>query len=84
MKTLANCHVCNHCVIDEKTFIYLSGPVSYRDFRETDPWCPFLEIPDNLPAPISIFLNVFSPITGMVLGQCIHRIIKVLKFNIQR
>ena len=36
MKTLAKCHVCNHCVIGEKTFkIYLSGPVSNRDFRET-------------------------------------------------
>ena len=38
MKTLAKCHVCNRCVIGEKTFkIYLSGPVSYRDFRETGP-----------------------------------------------
>ena len=26
-------------------------------------WGPFLEIPGNLPGPIIIFLNVFSPIT---------------------
>ena len=38
MKTLAKYHVCNHCVIGEKHFkIYLSGPVSYRVFRETGP-----------------------------------------------
>ena len=28
MKTLAKYHACNH----------FSGPVSYRDFRETGPW----------------------------------------------
>ena len=39
MKTLAKYRVCNHCVIGEKRLkIYLSGPVSYRDFRETGPW----------------------------------------------
>ena len=43
MKTLAKYHVCKHSdyVIGEKTFknilILLSGPVSYRDFRETGP-----------------------------------------------
>ena len=26
-------------------------------------WGPFLESPGNLPGPLSIFLNVFSPIT---------------------
>ena len=26
-------------------------------------WGPFLESPGNLPSPLSIFLNVFSPIT---------------------
>ena len=37
MKTLAKYHVSNHCVIGEKQRlkIYLSGPISYRDFRET-------------------------------------------------
>ena len=41
MKTLAKYNVCNHCVVGEKTGlldIYLSGPVSYRDFRATGPW----------------------------------------------
>ena len=39
MKTLAKYHVCNHYVIGEKHLkIYLSGPVSYRNFRETGPW----------------------------------------------
>ena len=38
MKTLAKFHACNHCVIGEKTFKnILIGPLSYRDFRETDP-----------------------------------------------
>ena len=33
MKTLAKYHVCNHCVIGDKTFKnILIGPVSYRDF----------------------------------------------------
>ena len=43
MKTLARYHVCNHCVIGEKKHlkIYLSGPVSYRDFRETVPRCSY-------------------------------------------
>ena len=40
-------------------------------------WGPFLEIPVNLPGPMSIFLNAVSPIKGMVLGQCFHRIIKI-------
>ena len=36
MKTLAKYHVCNHSVIGENHLkIYLSGQVSYRDFRET-------------------------------------------------
>ena len=40
MKTLAKYHVCNRCVIGEKTFKnILTGTVSYRDFRETGPWC---------------------------------------------
>ena len=40
MKTLAKYHVSNHYVIGEKKKrlkIHLSGPVSYRDFRETVP-----------------------------------------------
>ena len=36
--------------------------------------------PGNLPGPVSIFLNVFSPtrtmITDMVLGQCFYRIVR--------
>ena len=31
---------------------------------------PFLKIPDNSLGLISIFLNAFLPITGVVLGQC--------------
>ena len=46
-------------------------------------WGPFLEIPDNLPNPISIILNAFARITDVVLGQCFHRIVKILKFSIQ-
>ena len=38
----------------------LSGPVSYRDFRETGPWGPFLESPGNLPGPINVSINVFG------------------------
>ena len=40
MKILAKYNVCNHCVIGEKTFgnsVYLSDPISYRDFRERGP-----------------------------------------------
>ena len=38
MKTLAKYHAFNHCVTGEKHLkINLSGPVSYRDFRETGP-----------------------------------------------
>ena len=33
---MARCHACNHCIIGEEK-VYLSGPVSYRDFRETGP-----------------------------------------------
>ena len=34
MKTLAKNHVCNHCVIGEKTFENIPiGPGSYRVFR---------------------------------------------------
>ena len=41
----------------------------------------FLESSSNLPGSITIFLNVFSPITQtvityMVLGQWFHRIIR--------
>ena len=36
--------------------------------------------PGNLPGPVSIFLNVFSPtrtmITDMLLGQCFYRIVR--------
>ena len=33
----------------------ISGPLSYRDFRETGPWGPFLERPGNLTGPKSYF-----------------------------
>ena len=40
MKTLAKYHICNHCVIGEKTFKnILIGPIKLpADFRETAPW----------------------------------------------
>ena len=61
MKTLATYHVCNHCVLGEKTFKnILFGLGCYRDFRETGPWGPFLESPGNLPGPISDFGNNVS------------------------
>ena len=46
MKTLAKYHVFNHCVTGGKHLkINLSGPVSYRDFRETGPcWTIALKI----------------------------------------
>ena len=38
MKPFARHHACDHCVIGEKNIkIYLSGPVIYRDVRETGP-----------------------------------------------
>ena len=38
LKTLAKYHACNYCVIGENTFKnIISGPVNYRDFRETAP-----------------------------------------------
>ena len=38
MKSLAKYHACNHCVMAKKHLkIYLSGPISYRGFRETGP-----------------------------------------------
>ena len=48
MKPLAKYHVCNQCVISEKTFKnILIGPVNYQDFRETGPWshCEFVIYP---------------------------------------
>ena len=54
MKTLAKYHVCNHCVIGEKTFqniLIALGKLPglfFRDFRETGP-------SGNLPGPISNF-----------------------------
>ena len=50
MKPLAKYHVCTHCVIGEKTFknILKSGPVSYRDFRETGPRTAILDLPTGI------------------------------------
>ena len=52
-------------------FVVGSRPCSERFFSGYS--CPFLEISDNLPGPISIFLNALTLIKGMVLGQCIRR-----------
>ena len=51
MKTLAKYHACNHRLIGEKAFyksVYLSGPISYRDFRETGPWTEIFHRNDAL------------------------------------
>ena len=40
---------------------YSCGP-SYRDFRETGTWSPFLETPDNFPGPKTILGAQNSPV----------------------
>lgn len=42
---------------------------TYSVHFEQKTWGLFLEIPDDLPDPMIIFLNVFLLITGMVLGN---------------
>ena len=44
----------------------ISGPLSYRDFRETGPWGPFLERPGKLTGPVSYFEIEVSRKVGCV------------------